>query len=155
LDRARAVRPDLALSDENAAAVAQLCGRLEGLPLAIELAAARTAVASPAQILEQIRERFDFLASRHRDRPERHRTLRAAFDCSYRLLAPELRCFFARLSVFAGGWTHEAAAAICEEPRALDFLEELRECSLVIAEEAPRPPGAGSAPPEICFRMLE
>ena len=89
--------------------VAQLCGRLEGIPLALELAAARAQMLTPSQMLMQLDARFDFLVSRRRDIAPRHRTLRAAFGWSYELLSPELRRFFARLSVFQGRWTLEAA----------------------------------------------
>src|SRR5262249_14899433 len=104
IDRAQAVKPDFRVTNYNAAAVAALCDHLEGIPLAIELAAARAQVLTPAQILAQLQNRFDFLASRRRDATDRHRTLRAAMEWSYRLLSPELRQFFARLSVFRGGW---------------------------------------------------
>jgi predicted ATPase/DNA-binding SARP family transcriptional activator len=135
LDRARAVRPGFPLTETSTAAVAQLCQRLEGLPLAIELAAARIAVLSPVQMLAHLERQFEFLVSRQRDRPARHRTLQAAVEGSYQLLEPSLQRFFRRLSVFRGGWTLEAAEAVCREPQALDRLEQLRECSLVAVEE--------------------
>ncbi|HLK59908.1 MAG TPA: tetratricopeptide repeat protein, partial [Chthonomonadaceae bacterium] len=135
LDRVRAVRPDFRLTSENAATVSALCAKLEGIPLATELAAAWAAVLSPAQTLERLESRFDLLAGRHRDLPTRHRTLRAAIEWSYRLLSPELQFFFARLSVFHGGWTLEAAQEVCEEPDALAYLGQLRDRSLVLSEE--------------------
>ncbi len=129
VDRAQAVRPDFQVTRRNAAAIAELCDRLEGIPLAIELAAARSQVLTPARMLSQIlpspargREgggvarRLDLLIGRRRGVAERHRTLRAALDWSYHLLSPELRHFFARLSVFRGGWTLEAAEAIADDP---------------------------------------
>ena len=172
VDRAQAVRPDFQVTEANAQALAELCDRLEGIPLAIELAAARALVMSPAQMLAQLEHRFDFLVSRRRDVAERHRTLRAAIDWSYRLLTPELQQFFMRLSVFRGGWTLEAAEAVAgsesmsqrvnesmnpltHEPidplthaslDVLDVLEQLRECSLILCEETN---GA------MRFRMLE
>lgn len=146
VDRAQAVKPDFRVTNQNAAAVAELCDRLEGLPLAIELAAARAQVLTPVQMLAQLSKRFEFLVSRKRGVAERQRTLRAAVDWSYRLLAPDLQRFFARLSVFRGGWSVEAAEEVCDEPLALDFLAQLRECSLVLTEER------GS---EIRFRLLE
>src|SRR5205085_2344806 len=97
--------------------------------------------------LAQLSRRFDFLASRKRDVAERQRTLRGALEWSYRLLVPELQRFFSRLSVFRGGWSVEAAEQVCEEPLALDYLEQLRECSLVLAGDA-----EGDA---VRFRMLE
>jgi predicted ATPase/DNA-binding SARP family transcriptional activator len=170
LDRARAVRPDFGVTPGNAPALAALCERLEGIPLAVELAAARVRALSPAQMLEHLEHRLEFLVSRRRDAILRHRTLRAAIDWSYRLLSPEARLLFALLSVFHGGWTLEAAQAVCggapatatlprrntqrpaPEPLdlaapVLDLLELLQEASLVTSEEAP-----GGA---LRFRMLE
>jgi predicted ATPase/class 3 adenylate cyclase len=135
IDRAQAVRPDFQVTERNAAAVAALCERLEGIPLALELAAARIGVLTPAQMLAHLERRLDFLVSRSVHTTPRHRTLRAAIDGSYALLSPELQRFFARLSVFRGGWTLEAAEAVCEQPLALDHLEQLRECSMVLAED--------------------
>jgi predicted ATPase/DNA-binding SARP family transcriptional activator len=176
VDRAKAVRSDFALTAENAAAVAELCDRLDGLPLALELAAARIAVLSPQEMLGQLAQRFAFLVTRQRDTPARHRTLLAVIESSYQLLDPELQRLFARLSVFRGGWTLEAAAAVCgelgvrcsvlgvgtdrsdrsdrsslipntEHPTpTLDYLEQLRDCSLLTVEVAQ---GAGR------YRLLE
>src|SRR5205085_6411025 len=112
VDRARAARADFQLTPENAGAVAELCERLDGLPLAIELAAARAAVLSPPEMLAHLEERFAFLVSRQRDTPSRHRTLRAAIEGSCLLLDLPLQQFFARLAVFRGGWILEAAAAV-------------------------------------------
>jgi len=137
VDRSQAVKPDFQVTNGNAPAVAELCIRLEGIPLAIELAAARALVMTPVQMLSQLSKRFEFLVSRRRGVVERQRTLRAAVDWSYRLLAPDLQRFFASLSVFRGGWTVEAAEGVCDEPLALDFLAQLRECSLVLTEECP------------------
>jgi predicted ATPase/DNA-binding SARP family transcriptional activator len=133
LDRAQAVRPDFQLTARNAPTIAQLCKRLEGIPLAIELAAARAQVLTPAQMLERLQNRFELLVSRGRH-AERHRTLRAALDWSYQMLRPELQRIFAQLSVFRGGWTLEAAEAVCADPLALDHLAELTECSLVLTD---------------------
>jgi predicted ATPase len=147
IDRAQASRPDFQITNANAPAVAELCDRLEGIPLALELAAARAQVLTPTQMLAQLAHRFDFLSSRKRDVTDRQRTLKGAIDWSYRLLAPELQRFFARLSVFRGGWTVEAAEAVCEEPLALDYLAQLRECSLLLTEE--------EGGQEICFRLMD
>jgi predicted ATPase len=146
VDRAQAVQPHFQITARNAEAVAALCRRLEGLLLALELAAARVAVLTPAQMLELLSRRFDLLASSQRGVVPRHRSLRAALEWSYQLLSPELQRFFARLSVFQGGWTLEAAEAVCEEPQALDFLQQLRECTLV------QPVEDGG---EMRFRLLE
>lgn len=146
VDRAQAARPDFGLTARNARTVAELCARLEGLPLAIELAAAWSQTQTPAQMLARLDHRLDLLSSRRRDLPLRHRSLRAALDSSHQLLPPAMQRFFARLSIFRGGWTAQAAQAVCEEPRALDFLGGLRERSLIIAEERDD---------EMRFRMLE
>jgi hypothetical protein len=123
------------VTPRNAAAVAELCRRLEGIPLAIELAAARAKVLTPSQMLAHLERRFDFLVSRKRDAVERHRSLWSAVEWSVRLLSADLRRFFYQLSVFRGGWSVEAAEAICEVPLALEYLEHLAECSLALAEE--------------------
>jgi predicted ATPase/DNA-binding SARP family transcriptional activator len=146
VDRAQAVRPEFRVTPANAAAVAAVCHRLEGIPLALELAAARAAVLTPAQMLEHLERRLDFLVGQKRDAPARHRTLRAAIDWSFRLLSPEQQRFFLQLAVFQGGWTLEAAAAVCDQGPALDRLEQLRECSLVLAQHS-----CG----EVRFRILE
>ena len=135
IDRAQAARVDFRVDERNASAIAAVCQRLDGIPLALELAGARSLVLSPAQMLEKLKNSFDLLATRQRGVPERHRTLRAAIAWSYGLLSKELQRFFARLSVFRGGWTIEASETVCEEIEALDYLSRLRECSLIVTEE--------------------
>jgi predicted ATPase/DNA-binding SARP family transcriptional activator len=147
IDRAQHVMPHFQVNNANATAVAALVGGLEGIPLAIELAAARVQVLTPTQMLSQLSHRLEFLASRKRSVSERQRTLRGALEWSYRLLSPELQRFFSRLSIFRGGWTVEAAEAVCEEPIALDYLEQLRECSLILVSD--------SNSYALRFRMLE
>ncbi len=137
VDRAQSIRPDFEMTPQNADAVAAVCRSLEGLPLALELAAARIQALSPEQMRHQLEARLDFLHSRRRDLPARHRSLRAALEWSVHLLSPELARFFARLSVFRGGWSLEAAAAVCALPAPLDFSEQLCERSLISAEETP------------------
>jgi predicted ATPase/DNA-binding SARP family transcriptional activator/class 3 adenylate cyclase len=148
-ERAQLVKPDFQVTPANAAALAELCDRLEGIPLAVELAAARAQLLTPTQMLAQLAHRFDFLVSRRRDVPERQRTLRGAVDWSYQLLSLELQRFFARLSIFRGGWSLEAAEEVCGSTEAsdtLDLLAELRDSSLVLVDEAHE---------GMRFRMLE
>jgi predicted ATPase/DNA-binding SARP family transcriptional activator len=145
VDRAQARRPDFQITANNAMAITSLCHRLEGIPLAIELAAAWVRTLTPAQMLSRLSRRFDLLVSGRRDLPARHSSLRAALEGSYRLLKPAQQRLFARLSVFRGGWTLEAAEAVCEagapegvEPDpgdALFSLQQLQNCSLIYAEE--------------------
>jgi predicted ATPase/transcriptional regulator with XRE-family HTH domain len=111
--RARAVAPRFALTNANLLAVGEICRRLDGLPLAIELAAARAALFTPQELLARLDDRFALLISRARDLPERHMTLRHAIDWSYDLLSPVERLLFRRLGVFVGGCTIEAAQAVC------------------------------------------
>jgi non-specific serine/threonine protein kinase len=113
LRRAMSVKADFRLSDEDAPVVAEICRRLDGLPLAIELAAARTPVLSPRQIAERLDDRFRLLTSGTRNAPTRQQTLRATLDWSYGLLSTKEQWLFDRLSVFNGGWTLAAAEAVC------------------------------------------
>ena len=135
VDRAQGVRADFQLKAQNVEAVGALCTKLEGIPLALELAAAWAHLLSPAQMLTRLEHRFELLVSKRKGVASRHQTLRAAIDWSYRLLAPELQRCFARLSVFAGSWTLEAAEAICEDPDVFEKLTQLAERSFLIAEE--------------------
>jgi predicted ATPase len=144
-DRARVVRPDFTITAANAKDVAELVRRLEGIPLALVLAAVRLHVLSPAQVLEKVTRWLD-VESRQQDVPARHKTLRAAFDSSYELLRPEPQALFAKLSVFAGSFELEAVEAIAEEPLALDHLADLVEGSLVQVE---------SVGNEVRYRLLE
>ena len=105
--RARAVKADFALSDENVQAVAEICIRLDGLPLAIELAAARARLLPPQQMLAQLGSRLRFLTGGPRDVPDRYRTLRSTIDWSHDLLGDDERTLFGRLGVFVGGCSLE------------------------------------------------
>jgi predicted ATPase/class 3 adenylate cyclase len=150
-ERALAASPRFALTEQNAPVVAEITARLDGLPLAIELAATRTKVLTPSQILSRLERRLSLLTSGSRSLPERQRTLRAAIAWSYDLLEPVERRLFARLSVFTGGWTFEAAEAVCDPEElgldALDGLTSLVDKSLIRWTE---PPGQPSR-----FSMLE
>ncbi|MBV9281078.1 MAG: helix-turn-helix domain-containing protein, partial [Chloroflexi bacterium] len=113
VERACAVKPAFALTEENASMVAELCARLDGLPLAIELAAARVRLLSPQALLGRLSDRLQLLAGGARDVPARQQTILAAIDWSYDLLDEGEQRLFARLSVFAGGCTLEAVEAVC------------------------------------------
>jgi excisionase family DNA binding protein len=112
VDRAQAAWPQFALTAENAPAVAAICSRVEGLPLAIELAAARSAVLSPATMLDRLAQRLPLLTGGPTDQPDRLRTMRDAIVWSYDLLSPGTQAHFRRLAVFAGGFTLEAAERV-------------------------------------------
>lgn len=125
--RAVAVKPDFAVTNENAPAVAGICARLHGMPLAIELAAARVKLLAPDQILERLERQLGLLTSTARDLPDRQRTLRGAIAWSCDLLDEPQRQLLARLSVFRGGWHLEAAEAVAAAGRgpAIDVLDGL------------------------------
>jgi predicted ATPase/DNA-binding CsgD family transcriptional regulator len=158
VERARAVASDFMLTEGNAAAVARLCNRLDGIPLAIELAAARTRVLSVEQILGKLEDPLALLTAGSRTAAARHQTLRATLQWSLELLSEEEKALFRRLSVFAGGWTLEAAEAVGEEPPAeagrkgsspsvLDLLSALVDKSLVVVE--------ADADDALRYRLLE
>src|SRR5205085_424995 len=111
--RAQAANPDFALSEQNASVVAELCSRLDGLPLAIELAAARAKLLTPASLLSRLGNRLALLTGGRRDAPEHQKTLRTTLDWSHDLLGPDEQRLFARLAVFAGGCTLDSAEAVC------------------------------------------
>jgi predicted ATPase len=121
LARARAVRPDFAVTDDNAPAIAGITARLQGMPLAIELAAARVKLLSPEQILGRLEAQLGILTSSARDLPDRQRTLRGAIEWSHELLDEPHRRLLARLSVFRGGWELEAAEAVAGAGGDLDL----------------------------------
>jgi predicted ATPase/class 3 adenylate cyclase len=152
LQRARSVKPSFDLSADNAAAIAEICWRLDGLPLAIELAAARVRLFGPKEMLRRLDSTLTLLTGGARDLPARQRTLRDAIGWSYELLDEPLRAFFRRLSGFAGGWSFEAADAVAN-PGAdlgvdtLDALDRLIENSLVRISEP--------TPDRTRFRMLQ
>ncbi len=150
LDRARLLLPGFSLTAENQQAVAELCRLLEGLPLAIEMAAARVSVLTPAQIVARIDSRFQLLVNRNKDVAARHLSLRATLEWSYDHLTEPQRRFLCSLAVFRGGWSLEAAEAVCGPSDALDNLMELCDASLVTTETVEL---AGQA--ETRYRLLE
>jgi predicted ATPase len=135
VERAATAQPDFVLIPRNASAVAQLCHRLDGLPLAIELAAMRVHAMSVEELAVRLDDRFRVLTSGNRTALPRHQTLRAVIDWSYDLLAEEERALLHRLSVFAGGWSLEAAEWMGEPETILDLLTHLVNKSLVVVEE--------------------
>jgi len=148
VERARAVRRDLALTPDNAATIAEICARLDGLPLAIELAAARSKLFNPTQMLQRLTDRLGFLVSTTRDRPDRQQTLRNVIDWSYNLLADHEKHLFSRLSVFAGSFTVEAVEALglattdrvgVAPTNALDQLAALVDKNMLRAVKPDRP----------------
>lgn len=151
VERAVAVAPAFRLTADSAPVVGHICRRLDGIPLAIELAAAWAKVLTPEQIAQRLHDRFRLLSRGSRAAMQRHQTLRATLDSSYELLSDTERTLFARLSVFAGSWALEAAETICSDGDidrgdVLDVLTSLVDNSLVVVDESH---GAGR------FRMLE
>jgi len=152
VERARQRDPSFVLSVSNAQAVSQVCRRLEGIPLAIELAAARIGVLSAQQLALRLDDSLKVLTRGERTADPRHRSMQATLEWSHELLSEPEQVLFRRLSVFAGGWTLEAAEEVCsgegiEKSEVLDLLSELVERSLVVAE-------AGEEE-MVRFRMLE
>jgi predicted ATPase/DNA-binding CsgD family transcriptional regulator len=139
VERARAVQPAFTLSDRNARLVALICRRLDGLPLALELAAARVSVLSVSEIADRLDDRFRLLVSGRRTAPARQQTLRATLDWTYGLLSEPEKRLFERLAVFAGGCSLEMAEHVCgqdglQQPEVLDVLGRLVDKSVVTAE---------------------
>jgi predicted ATPase/DNA-binding CsgD family transcriptional regulator/Tfp pilus assembly protein PilF len=152
VDRALKVRPNFRITDENASAVARICSRLDGIPLAVELAAARVKVLTPHQIAEGLADRFHLLTGGSRVVMPRQQTLQASVDWSYQLLTENEKVVLDGLSVFAGGFTLDAAEAVCTDDAVgsndvLDILERLVDKSLVAAEVDEGPAAR--------YRMLE
>ena len=139
LERALTARSDFVLTKDNASSIAQICSRLDGIPLAIELAASRVTVLTPERIAGRLDDRFRLLTGGLRTALPRQQTLRAAIDWSYSLLSEEEKALFRRLAVFVSGWTLEAADFVCGEESGgfdvLDLLTGLVGKSLVLVEE--------------------
>ncbi|MGH3693701.1 MAG: LuxR C-terminal-related transcriptional regulator, partial [Pseudonocardiaceae bacterium] len=151
IDRATQVRPDFVITAANAPAIAQICSDLDGIPLAIELAAARVRVMSPEQIARALSDRFHLLTGGARTVLPRHRTLEASIEWSHELLSAGERALLRRLSVFAGGWTLDAAEQVCpgegiDHDEVLDSLTGLVDKSLVTADDHG---------PQTRYRLLE
>src|SRR5207245_225333 len=142
VERARAAKPGFALTADNAAAVAEVCRRLDGLPLAIELAAARVRALPPATLAARLVDRLTLLAGGELDRPARHRALAATISWSHDLLNDGERALFRRVAVFDGGWSLDAAEGVCGDEDAgglpsegvLEVLVQLVEKSLGVEE---------------------
>jgi len=152
VERARAVKQDFALHEDNASAVAQVCCRLDGIPLAIELAASKVRVLSVEQIAARLDQSIEFLKSESRTVDARQRTLRATVGWSHDLLSEQEQVLFRRLSAFVGGWTLEAAEEVCaagsiERGEVLDLLTNLVDKSLVLV--------AARRGAETRYRLLE
>lgn len=152
VERARAVRPGFSLEPATTSSVVGICARLEGLPLALELAAARVAALSPAEVLERLDEGLRLLVGGGRTSPTRQQTLRGTLDWSHGLLTGAERVVFRRLAIFAGGWGLEAAEAVCADtlvphPDVLGLLTHLVDKSLVVV--------AGEHDGRSRYRLLE
>ena len=135
VDRAQATRAGFTLTRRNSQAVVALCRRLEGIPLAIELAAARIGVLTPQQMVTQLENRFALLVSKQQGLSPRHQSLRATVEWSYALLGEPQQSALAALCIFRGGWFGEAAQALCPDLPMLDLLQQLCENSLILAQE--------------------
>jgi predicted ATPase/class 3 adenylate cyclase len=134
-ERASTVQPAFSLTGENLPAVAEICRRLDGVPLAIELAAARTRLFTPQQIADRLDDRFRLLTGGSRTAMPRQQTLRALVDWSYDLLSEDEQMLFRYVSVFAGGWTFDAVETVCAELDVLELLSRLLDKSLVTMED--------------------
>ncbi len=151
-ERGAAARPDFRLTEANAGAVVEICRRLDGMPLAIELAAARLRTFGPAQIAEHLDQRFRLLTGGSRTALPRQQTLTATIEWSYRLLSPAEQALFRRLSVFQGGFDFEAVVAVCagdpiDEADILELVPALVDKSLVVVD--------GHGDEEVRYRLLE
>ena len=138
VERAAAIDPSFTLRDDNRASIADLCAQLDGLPLALELAAARIRVLTPAELSARMRSSLDLLTAGESDAPPRHQTLRRTLEWSHALLKPEEQRLFRRLAVFSGGFTIESAEAVCNTRRdlgvsVLDGLSSLVDTSLLVS----------------------
>ena len=143
IERARLQRPDFDVTDKDAAALASICRRLDGIALAIELAAPRVRVMSLEELSQRLDDRFGVLTGGSRTALPRHRTLRSLIDWSHELLGDAEKAVLRRASVFAGGWTLEAAEHVCsgdgvDRAEVLDLLTSLADKNLVVGRDARR-----------------
>lgn len=150
VERAQAAQPNFSLTKDNASSVTEICHRLDGLPLALELAAARIKLLSPRAILSRLDDQLKLLTGGARDLPSRHQTLRNTLEWSYGLLHDDEKKLYARLSVFVGGFTLEAAEAVCNADGGQDILEGL---TSLVDNSLLRQDEAGEGEPR--FSMLE
>ena len=156
VERVQAVKPDFQLTDGNATSVVEICRRLDGLPLAIELAAARLKVLSPVALVARLSDRLAVLTAGPRDAPARQQTLRDTIAWSYDLLSPDEQRLFRQLSIFVGGWTLAAVEAVCAPVgTVVDTLAALVDHSLVRQEPEPNPAPSLGAGFSTRFSMLE
>jgi predicted ATPase len=152
LHRAQAVQPEFQLTSANAATVAEICVRLEGLPLAIELAAPRIKLLSPQALVARLEHRFEVLTQGYRDLPERQQTLRKTIEWSYDLLMVPEQQLFRRLAVFAGGCTLDALEAVCRADGGVP-LNVLETATSLLAKSLVQQTGQGDG--EMRLTMLE
>jgi predicted ATPase/DNA-binding SARP family transcriptional activator len=160
VDRVASLRPGFSLNPTNVLDIVRICTRLDGIPLAIELAAGRAQVLSPGELRERLEAGVAKLRQDDPSAPARHRTLEAAFSWSFDLLDAPLQRVLTQLSVFRGGWTLAAAERVCEDPMMLDHLADLAEVSLIERVEVEGagfddPGDADDLGPVSRFRMLE
>jgi predicted ATPase len=150
VDRAQAARADFQLTPRNARSVGALCRRLEGLPLALELAASWAQTLSPAQMLARLDRRFELLRTRRKGMASRHQALDVCIDWSFRLLSPEVQAFFCRLCLLRAEWTLELGEIVAGDLQSLEKLQYLREASFLLVREVPDAEGT-----TLRFHMLE
>ena len=146
VDRAQAARQDFQLTERTAEAIQKLCQRLEGVPLALELAASWARTLTANQMVDQISAHYDRLTSRRKDLAPRHRSMRAVIDGSYRMLPEDVRAAFVRLSIFVGSWDHAASAQVCYGTDVYELLQVLEEFGLIYSTATDR---------SVRFSMLE
>lgn len=149
VDRVQARRSGFQLTEHNFQDVARLCRQLDGLPLAIELAAGWARLLTPRRMLAELSNRFEFLVGTQTDIPVRHRSMRGALETSFALIEESARQFLASLSIFRGGWSADGASVVCHEPRVVHSLNLLSELSMIVID------GEAEGQSEPRYRLLE